>query len=322
MTASHTNSGDLFQLPPHTRPKILMVDDQPTNLLLLGDILAPCYDVIVARSAAQAREAMKEQLPDMILLDVMMPGMDGFKYCRELKREDRTRHIPVIFITALFEEVDELKGFELGAVDFIRKPISPPLLLARIGTHMELKRRTDLLEQRAMFDALTGVGNRRAFDKALQTEWRRLQRSGRCFSMLMVDVDEFKHYNDHFGHGVGDRCLQQVATLLRSQAGRAADHLARYGGEEFTLLLPETPLKGAIEMAERILSGIRDLNIKHSPEAGHDRITVSIGVTSVLPDRNQTPDNLFRLTDHQLYKAKQSGRDRICYTGNVRSQCG
>lgn len=236
----------------------------------------------------------------------------------KFKENNETRNIPVIFVTALSDEVDELKGLKLGAVDFIHKPISAPILLARVHTHLELKRRTDMLEQRTLIDALTGVGNRRAYDLILEAEWRRLQRKGSCLSMLIVDIDQFKLYNDFFGHREGDDCLQRIAMRLNQVIGRASDQLTRYGGEEFALLLPETPLQGAMELAEKVMTHIRELNIPHAPDALRDRVTVSIGVACVYPHKNQSPESLFMLADKQLYKAKETGRDRVCFTEETR----
>jgi diguanylate cyclase (GGDEF)-like protein len=300
---------DLVEAPA----RVLVVDDELTNLRLMGDLLSPCYEVLIARSVEEAKEVLRKQTPDILLLDVMMPEVDGFSFCRELKENDDTRNLPVIFVTALHEEEAELKGLQFGAVDFIHKPISPPILLARVHTHLELKRRTDMLEQRTLIDALTGVGNRRAYDLILATEWRRLQRTGSSFSMLIVDIDQFKLYNDHYGHRQGDDCLQRIAIILGQVIGRASDQLTRYGGEEFALLLTDTPLSGAIKLAERIMARIREMNIPHAPDAFQKRVTVSIGVASLYPDKEQPPETLFLLADKQLYEAKHSGRDRICF---------
>lgn len=293
--------------------KVLVVDDELTNLRLMGDLLSPHYEVLIARSVQEAKEVLRKQVPDILLLDVMMPEVDGFSFCRELKENDDTRNLSVIFVTALHEEEAELKGLQFGAVDFIHKPISSPILLARVHTHLELKRRTDMLEQRTLIDALTGVGNRRAYDLILATEWRRLQRTGGCLSMLIVDIDQFKLYNDCFGHPQGDDCLQRVAAILSQVIGRASDQLTRYGGEEFALLLTDTPLTGAVKLAERIMARIREMNIPHAPDALQKRVTVSIGVASLYPNKDQPPETLFMLADKQLYQAKRTGRDRICY---------
>lgn len=297
---------------------VLVVDDELTNLRLMGDLLTPHYQVMIARNVVEAREVLHKQIPDVLLLDVMMPEIDGFSFCREIKENDDTRNIPVIFVTALGDEVDELKGLKLGAVDFIHKPISSPILLARVHTHLELKRRTDMLEQRTLVDALTGVGNRRAYDLILEAEWRRLQRKNSCLSMLIVDIDQFKLYNDYFGHREGDDCLEKIAMTLNKVIGRASDQLTRYGGEEFVLLLPDTPLQGAIELSEKVMQHIRELNIPHSPGALQSRVTVSIGGACLYPNKNQLPESLFMLADKQLYRAKETGRDRGCFSQDAR----
>ncbi|RTE67349.1 diguanylate cyclase [Amphritea opalescens] len=307
------------QSRPSSPARVLVVDDELTNLRLMGDLLNPHYEVLIARSVAEAREVLRTQLPDILLLDVMMPEVDGFSFCHELKGNDETRDLPIIFVTALHEEIDELKGFRLGAVDFIHKPISSPILLARVRTHLELKRRTDMLEQRALIDALTGIGNRRAYDLSLAAEWGRLQRKGSCLSMLVVDIDQFKLYNDFFGHRQGDECLQALAAALSKVISRASDQLMRYGGEEFVFVLPNTPLAGAVAVAEKLMVEVRALNMPQSPDADHDRVTVSVGVACLEPNNDQPPESLFLLADKQLYEAKGSGRNRICFSEEPRS---
>jgi diguanylate cyclase (GGDEF)-like protein len=319
MVKSFIQAGYQQQNQPDSPARVLVVDDELTNLRLMGDLLNPHYEVLIARSVAEAREVLSAQIPDLLLLDVMMPEVDGFSFCRELKENDETRDLPVIFVTALHEEIDELKGFQIGAVDFIHKPISSPILLARVRTHLELKRRTDMLEQRTLIDALTGVGNRRAYDLILAAEWRRLQRKGSCLSMLVVDIDQFKLYNDFFGHRQGDECLQKLAASLGKCISRASDQLTRYGGEEFVFLLPHTPLKGAVAVAEKLMADIRALNLPQAPDADHNQVTVSVGVACLQPNNQQPPETLFLLADKQLYEAKGSGRDRVCFSEEPRS---
>ncbi|MDO6562306.1 diguanylate cyclase [Amphritea sp. 1_MG-2023] len=313
MAKSFIQAGYQQQSAATSLARVLVVDDELTNLRLMGDLLSPYYEVLIARSVAEARDVLQKQIPDLLLLDVMMPEVDGFSFCRELKENNDTRNLPVIFVTALHDETDELKGLQLGAVDFIHKPISAPILLARVHTHLELKRRTDMLEQRTLIDALTGVGNRRAYDLILEAEWRRLQRKQSCLSMLIVDIDQFKLYNDCFGHRQGDECLQKIALVLSNVISRSSDQLTRYGGEEFALLLPETPLKGAVAIGERAMQAIRDLNLPHAPDTYHSRVTVSIGVACLYPSDKASPETLFLNADEQLYEAKNAGRDRICF---------
>ena len=219
-------------------PRILIADDDRTSLLVIAAALKGEFDVIAVTSGAEVLARAGADI-DLVLLDVLMPGLDGFEVCRRLKSNPATATIPVIFVTGVEDTVEEARGFTLGGVDYITKPIRPPIVRARVRTHMELKRARDLLEQLASVDPLTGVGNRRRFDAAIADEWRRTRRAGQWLSLAIVDVDHFKGFNDRYGHLAGDVCLQGVAASLVSSTRRAGDLVARYGGEEFGLILPE-----------------------------------------------------------------------------------
>ncbi len=223
---------------------LLIVDDEKTNRTLLTELLRPDHQVILAKNGIQALERAREHRPDLILLDVLMPEMDGYAVIRELKGDDRCRDIPVIFITALDSVEDEEHGLELGAVDYISKPFRPSIVRARVRNHLQAVHQRRLLEQLALLDSLTEIPNRRRFVQVFEAEWRRCQRNGAPLSLIVVDVDHFKLYNDSYGHAAGDVVLRDVARALRGTLHRASDFIARFGGEEFVILLPEIDAEG------------------------------------------------------------------------------
>jgi diguanylate cyclase (GGDEF)-like protein len=295
------------------RAKILLVDDSPTNLQLLGGILSPDYDILVAASGKMALEIVRDlELPDLILLDVKMPEMDGYAMCQLLKESNTTRNIPIIFVTSVEGSRAETKGFELGAVDYITKPYSAPVVLARVKTHVALKKHAELLENLAFLDGLTGIANRRQFDQELEKEWRRMMRQGVHLGLLLIDIDNFKKYNDHYGHGAGDECLRLVATTITNIIKRPGDMATRYGGEEFAVILPETDSVGALSVAETMRHAVEGLAHPHagSPVTGH--VTISIGVASIVPQRQGNLKDLINSADQALYRAKTLGRNQVC----------
>lgn len=295
------------------QPQVFIIDDTPTNIELLAGALSSHFAIKFATSGAKALELLeKPEKPDLILLDVMMPGMDGYEVCRRLKENPTTRAIPVIFITAKSEIGDQTRGFSCGAVDYIPKPFELPLVLARVRTHLNLKLRTDLLEAQASIDALTGIANRRRFDESLRTEWRRAARNIMPLSLLMFDVDHFKAYNDHYGHGAGDDCLRHIGEALVRAELRPGDFVARYGGEEFAVILPSCHSAGARAIAERIRGVIEGLQIQHEHSSCAPMVTVSIGCATQKPAQGGDVSGLFLAADTALYRAKQDGRNRVC----------
>lgn len=292
------------------RKTLLIVDDLPGNIAMLGENLGHDYEVLCALNGEQALRMAASTKVDLILLDILMPGMDGYDVCRQLKEDESTRNIPVIFITAKDEIEDEENGLNLGAVDYITKPFKIPILKARIRTHIDLRAKTEELQRLADRDGLTGIMNRRYFDQTLSKEWRRGTRTGLPISLALLDIDFFKKYNDHYGHLAGDACLRQVAASLNATANRAADLVARYGGEEFAILLPATDIEGAMELAERALASIRALGMEHQTSETAEIVTGSIGVASMVPDSSQQANTLIESADQALYKSKRLGRNR------------
>jgi diguanylate cyclase (GGDEF)-like protein len=294
------------------RAKILLVDDSATNLMILGKILSPDYDVLVAISGEAALEiARGHELPDLILLDVKMPGMDGYTICQKLKEDEHTSNIPVIFITAVEGSQAEMRGFDLGAVDYITKPYSAAVVCARVRTHVTLKHHADLLENLAFLDGLTGIANRRQFDQQLEKEWRRMMRRGASLALILIDIDHFKKFNDHYGHAAGDDCLRLVAHTIARVIKRPGDLAARYGGEEFAIILPETDEKGASIVAETMRLAVDTLKLPHAMSSAGDNITISLGVASDIPDLNKNEKDLVNTADRALYHAKITGRNRV-----------
>lgn len=293
------------------RSRVLVVDDQITNIQLLNHILQEHYDVSMARSGEQAITLCQRLKPDLLLLDIVMPDIDGFEVCRRLKSSPLTRDIPIIFVTGSDAGDDETRALAAGAVDFITKPLRAPSVLARVKTHLTLKAQADLLRQMAFIDGLTGIANRRYFDDALRNEWRRARRTASSVGLVMIDIDHFKAYNDRYGHQAGDDCLKQVAQRLRDRLRRPGDLLARYGGEEFVCLLPDTDLNGAQQVAETLLRGVRQLGLGHDDENGKLKITISCGVSSASPAHDDGYELLKSAADGALYRAKNAGRD--CY---------
>ncbi|MBJ2271199.1 diguanylate cyclase [Pseudomonas sp. MF6772] len=298
---------------PHSqnRPKLLIVDDLPTNIRVLHELFREDCDVFMATSGEQAISVCQTQLPDLILLDVVMEGMDGHEVCRRLKVDPATQSIPIIFITAQQQESDEVVGLELGAVDFISKPINPTIVRARVRTHLTLKLQNDLLRSMAMMDGLTGVANRRKFDEEILADWRQCFREQKPLSLILVDVDYFKRYNDRYGHLAGDGCLKSVAQALSETVRRPYDLVARYGGEEFACVLPNTVLSGAVEIAERMQARVRTLGIEHSASDVDRVVTISLGVATLTPTGELGFEALIEAADKQLYEAKSGGRARV-----------
>ncbi len=295
----------------NSKPSILVADDTPSNLELLSCLLEGDYKILLAATGQEAVELALAHTPDLILLDVLMPGMDGYEACRQLKADGRTADIPVIFVTALDHEADETRGLELGAIDFISKPFSHPIVKARIRNHMELKQQRDILKGLSWLDSLTGIANRRRFDQVLDREWRRHIRNQVPLSLIMMDIDFFKAFNDAAGHIQGDGCLRQVAQALAEVFQRPGDLLARYGGEEFVGLLGETDVTGAWITAERIQEALAALALPHPCSDVAPCITLSMGVASRDPGAAGTAEALLQAADRALYQAKEAGRNRI-----------
>ena len=293
--------------------KILIVDDEKINLFMLNKILSPRYSVFTARSGEEVENRVKDVQPDLILLDIILPGISGFDVIRQLKGAQDTQTIPIIIIAGLSSEVDEEKGLLLGAVDYIIKPFKATIVLARVKTHLEIVRQMRMIERLGMVDPLTDISNRRCFDDRIAIEWRRSMRTGKSLSLLMLDADKFKTYNDTWGHPQGDVLLKSIARVFASAARRPGDLAARIGGEEFSVLLPDTDIEAARGVAEEIRSQVERLRIPTADGSTQTTITVSIGVNSCVPVKDEQIADFISETDKRLYRAKENGRNQVCF---------
>jgi diguanylate cyclase (GGDEF)-like protein len=297
---------------PHSRrPHVLIVDDQPIQIQAMRRIFQDDCEVFTATDGEQALAHCRRATPDLILLDVIMPGMDGLAVCRALKQHGATADIPILFVTAQTDALDQTQALEAGGVDFISKPVNPAIVRARVRTQLTLKAQSDLLRDMAYLDGLTGIANRRAFEERLRTEWRRAQRDGTPLAAILLDVDHFKRYNDRHGHQEGDACLRAVAEALIRVTSRGHDLVARYGGEEFVCLLPGCDMPAAVRRAECLRVAVEDLEIPHLDSPVDNHVTVSIGAAALMADDGERPERLLEMADEQLYRAKRAGRNRV-----------
>ncbi|MDR3012702.1 MAG: diguanylate cyclase [Chitinispirillales bacterium] len=296
------------------RNSILVVDDEKANLLLLSRILDEKYDVYTAKDGASAIKKAAELLPDLILLDIVMPDMSGYEVLDALKRQSVTRAIPVIFVTKLSSPDEEEKALSYNAVDYITKPFRPNIIKLRIRTQIRSVNQIRTIERLSMTDQLTEIPNRRSFDNRMNVEWRTSIRETSPIGILMLDIDRFKNYNDTYGHQQGDKVLYAVAKCIEKSLTRPRDFAARWGGEEFSALLPNTDLGGAEEVAERIRVNVEQLKIpcEKCPDGMASSVTISVGAASVIPDNDSSLDRFISLADNALYEAKRTGRNKVC----------
>ena len=289
---------------------ILITDDEKFNLDILGSILSPLYNIMIAKSGERALEIAKQNAPDLILLDVVMPEMSGFEVITKLKESNDTVNIPVIFITGLTDPADEEKGFFLGAVDYITKPFNRSIVKARVNTHIKIIDQMRTIERIGLIDPLTKIANRRGFENRFVADWGGAIRDQTPISFFIMDIDYFKRYNDTYGHHQGDIALRTFAETAAQSINRSKDFVARWGGEEFVGLLPNTDIKGAAEVAESIRKNAEKLQIL-TEDGEMTGITVSIGVNSIIPTKDTSSDDFMSKADQALYKAKETGRNRV-----------
>ena len=296
-------------MSPLPTARLLIVDDDPNNVRLLASIFDQDYDILFALNGLEAIDISLRERPDLIILDVMMPDLDGYTVCKTIKNHPHTKDIPIVFLTAHCDAEEEIRGLEMGAADFISKPFYPKIVKIRVSNQIELKYAREKLTKLAITDGLTGIANRRYFDDQLAHEWTRARRLNQTLAIAMIDVDWFKKYNDHYGHQGGDDCLRQVANVLSNVAKRDSDFVARYGGEEFAIILPMTQAENALELSKNICLALSNLELPHAlSDFGH--VTLSVGVAVGCPKQNTTPHNLLINADKALYTAKEKGRNR------------
>ena len=291
--------------------KILVVEDSTYNLHVIEKMLEDQYVVGKATTAQEGLKAAQVFSPHLILLDVILPDANGFDLLVRLKEMELTKDIPVMLITGLDSEAAEECGFRLGAVDYIKKPFRETIVKARVNTQIRAIKQLQVLEEMSLLDALTGISNRRAFDQQILCEWGHALRNRCEVSLLMLDVDHFKKYNDTFGHPQGDVMLQRIAQVVQGELKRSLDILCRYGGEEFAVLLPGTGLEGARTVAERIRESVAEAKVYDSVSKRVAKPTVSIGVATALPAEGDRLSDLIERADRLLYQAKSKGRNRV-----------
>lgn len=296
--------------------RILIADDDPVSLYLLSNVFTEeGFTVSCVKSGEEALNTVLSFRPDIIVLDIVMKGMYGYEVCERLKANRETADIPVVFISSREDVEAEISGLRAGGIDFITKPFNPAIVRMRVSNYIELKKTRDNLEHMSITDQLTGLFNRRYFDKMLNSELRRSSRSHDCLSLLMIDVDKFKLYNDCNGHLAGDECLKLICQTVRKSFRRVGDLVSRYGGEELAVLLPTTPLTSAVMLAENTRKNVEDLHILYSglPENGY--VTISVGVAAMTPEPGANPQLLLNDADKALYQAKTKGRNRVTAAG-------
>lgn len=296
----------------NSQQTVLIVDDTPENIDIIGNILSQDYTVMISTSGLKALEIAETQLPDLILLDVIIPDIDGYEILHRLKNNDRTKDIPVIFVTAKDSIRDEERGLRMGAADYISKPISVPILKHRVANQLKIVSQQKLLQEMCQIDHLTQIANRRQFDSQLYNEWHKAMRSGSPLSLAIIDVDYFKKYNDFYGHAMGDNVLKSIAKTLASYTKRAGDLVARWGGEEFAILSAEPNAIKAQDLADIVCQKVAELNIPHHKSSVADHVTISIGGVTLIPEQNM-PDSLILIeqADNCLYQAKINGRNQV-----------
>jgi diguanylate cyclase (GGDEF)-like protein len=332
--------------PNHLNPcDILVVDDYPDNLRVLTAILAEQgYRVRKAINGKLALATIEAQVPDLILLDIQLPDINGYELCRQIKANPRTYAIPILMISINDQAEDIVRAFAEGAVDYIKKPFQPEEVVIRVKTQLtirnlyhqlehqnrtlfeknyqlkseveqriqteeSLKSANLKLEKLAFIDGLTELGNRRYFDEQLPRIWRQMARNKQCVSLIICDLDYFKIYNDTYGHPAGDICLKQVAHGVNRALKRPGDAVFRYGGEEFVIILPETPLEGAIQVTKNIQLEVEQLHHLHNNFSIYKKTTLSFGISCQYPEPNTSPTALIIQADQALYEAKMQGRN-------------
>ncbi|MCL2761652.1 MAG: diguanylate cyclase [Treponema sp.] len=291
---------------------LLIVDDEKMNIKVLTNILISEYNIFTATNGKDAVEKASKYKPDLILLDILMPEMDGYQALSEMRKCEIMKKIPVIFITGLNSLEDEEKGLSLDAADYITKPFSDLTVKIRVRNQIQIINQLRTIEHLSMIDQLTDLPNRRCFDDRLSLEWKQAIREQTPISMLVIDIDDFKNINDTYGHQQGDIVLQTIAAIFTQVSRRPGDFAARWGGEEFIVLLPNTSLDGAMDIAERIRA---DIEHKAIPDRDGSTInvTVSIGVNSQIPVHDSSANAFFADADKALYAAKDAGKNRVVH---------
>ncbi len=293
--------------------RVLIIDDSRLDAMVLADILKEEYEVSTAQSGDDGLKLAFDEKPSLILLDIVMPGKDGFEILKELKAKDETKNIPVVFLTALSDEATEEKGFKKGAVDYIKKPFNANIVRARVRNHVKQYLYMKTIETQMSIDSLTGAYNRREFDNQLIAYWEKSKQNKEVLSLLILDIDFFKMINDTYGHGEGDVVLKKTVSEMKKILEPENIFLARYGGEEFAALLYGFSAKESEILAEKIRKRIEALHISNEKSTVSEYLTVSIGGCTIQTISDQEMRKLVDTADNMLYQAKNNGRNRTCF---------
>lgn len=294
--------------------KLLIIDDNRLETCILTDILSEDYNIITAPTGKEGLKKAFEEMPVIILLDIVMPGMDGFEILKQLKDSELTKDIPVIFLTALTDEKTEEKGFLNGAIDYIRKPYNPNIVKARVWRHAQLYLYMKAIESKMQLDGLTGLYNRSAFETKLQSWWYKAITESVPISFCIVDIDYFKMVNDTYGHGEGDNVLRKTSRLMEANFNNENQFVARYGGEEFVIVLYNVGEEEGKKLAEKLRIDIHDLGIPNRNSKAEPVLTISIGGRTEIPSQYSTIEDMVEKADIMLYKAKENGRNQVCWS--------
>jgi diguanylate cyclase (GGDEF)-like protein len=297
---------------PVRKHNILVVDDEKSNIMTLTHILGPIYTIYAARDGQDAIEVANEHVPDLILLDILMPGMNGFEVITHLKKNPVTKNIPVVFVSGLDSADDEEHGLTLGAADYISKPFNPAIVKLRVHNQIMMLEQLRTIERLSMVDQLTEIPNRRSFDSRMAIEWARSVRDSIPISIMMIDIDFFKQHNDKYGHQQGDQALIIIAKTIKTTLKRLDDYVARWGGEEFVVLLQNTNKEGALNIAEQIRKDVEKAEIP-LPDGTHEKLTISIGAYTLVPVKDSSVATFISAADDALYTAKEKGRNQVCF---------
>jgi len=275
-----TTPSEIFEQIDPPKPSLLIIDDEAFNIHLLQQIFGSEYQVYAATNGGEALDLCHTVFPDLVLLDVEMPVMDGYDICTQLKKDKSTAHIPVIFVTSHWDEESELRGLGVGAVDFITKPFNARVIEARVKANVALKFKADALRELTFVDDMTGLYNRRFFEDRIESEFLRSRRTGSFLSLIMIEIDAFKSYVDHYGQEAADQSMSRVAYCIRKCCKRPGDFVARYAHNELVCVLPETSVISAFPFAQLLESEVRALGIEHAYSASSSVMTISVGVVS------------------------------------------